>query len=234
MISDELVVDDPAGFGVPQGWNGHPRRAGRIGDRVKLMQEAHPPVGARHDVAGFAERPALAARLLERVGQGHERLKFLQRAHQRRAMRPRAGDRTIQVIAAGFGRKRGAGVTADTVAENRVALEIQPLVVVVEQDVLGPPLSVDKLSHSLSPAAAALSCMLSHMKHERQHTLRTVLWVTPCLGVVMTFAAAQSPAKAQDVRGMQICTVEKQMERRTSCLQANVEFLQARDAQAQP
>ena len=25
---------------------------------------------------------------------------------------------------------------------------------------------------------------------------------------------------------MQICTVEKQMERRTSCLQANVEFLQ--------
>ncbi|HVU43334.1 MAG: hypothetical protein WB624_23580 [Xanthobacteraceae bacterium] len=42
----------------------------------------------------------------------------------------------------------------------------------------------------------------------------------------MTFAAAQSPAKAQDVRGMQICTVEKQMERRTSCLQANVEFLQ--------
>jgi len=25
---------------------------------------------------------------------------------------------------------------------------------------------------------------------------------------------------------MQVCTVEKQMERRTSCLQANVEFLQ--------
>jgi predicted nuclease with TOPRIM domain len=39
-------------------------------------------------------------------------------------------------------------------------------------------------------------------------------------------AAALSPAGAQDVRGMQICTVEKQMERRTSCLQANVEFLQ--------
>jgi hypothetical protein len=39
-------------------------------------------------------------------------------------------------------------------------------------------------------------------------------------------AAALSPGQAQDVRGMQICTVEKQMERRTSCLQANVEFLQ--------
>jgi hypothetical protein len=47
----------------------------------------------------------------------------------------------------------------------------------------------------------------------------------PCLGFFM-LAAALLPARAQDVRGMQICTVEKQMERRTSCLQANVEFLQ--------
>jgi septal ring factor EnvC (AmiA/AmiB activator) len=35
-----------------------------------------------------------------------------------------------------------------------------------------------------------------------------------------------SPAAAQDIRGMEVCTAEKQMERRTSCLQANVEFLQ--------
>jgi hypothetical protein len=33
-------------------------------------------------------------------------------------------------------------------------------------------------------------------------------------------------AGAQDVRGMEVCTAEKQMERRTGCLQANVEFLQ--------
>ena len=32
-------------------------------------------------------------------------------------------------------------------------------------------------------------------------------------------------AFAQDVPGMEICTVEKTMERRTSCLQSNVEFL---------
>jgi septal ring factor EnvC (AmiA/AmiB activator) len=32
-------------------------------------------------------------------------------------------------------------------------------------------------------------------------------------------------AAAQDVRGLEICTVEKTMERRTSCLQSNVEFL---------
>jgi len=30
----------------------------------------------------------------------------------------------------------------------------------------------------------------------------------------------------QDIRGMEVCTAEKQMERRTACLQANVEFLQ--------
>jgi esterase/lipase len=33
-------------------------------------------------------------------------------------------------------------------------------------------------------------------------------------------------ASAQDVPGIEICTVEKTMERRTSCLQSNVEFLQ--------
>ena len=51
----------------------------------------------------------------------------------------------------------------------------------------------------------------------------------PTLGpAILTLAAvfAAVPVRAQDVRGMQICTVEKQMERRTSCLQANVEFLQ--------
>ena len=33
-------------------------------------------------------------------------------------------------------------------------------------------------------------------------------------------------AQAQDVPGIEICTVEKTMERRTSCLQSNVNFLQ--------
>jgi prefoldin subunit 5 len=32
-------------------------------------------------------------------------------------------------------------------------------------------------------------------------------------------------ADAQDVPGIEICTVEKTMERRTSCLQSNVDFL---------
>jgi hypothetical protein len=38
--------------------------------------------------------------------------------------------------------------------------------------------------------------------------------------------ALLSDAMAQDIRGLEVCTAEKQMERRTGCLQANVEFLQ--------
>jgi chromosome segregation ATPase len=38
--------------------------------------------------------------------------------------------------------------------------------------------------------------------------------------------APSSPAAAQDIRGLEICTTEKQMDRRTACLQADVEFLQ--------
>ena len=37
---------------------------------------------------------------------------------------------------------------------------------------------------------------------------------------------AQTQVAAQDVPGIEICTVEKTMERRTSCLQSNVDFLQ--------
>ncbi|AWM11285.1 MULTISPECIES: hypothetical protein [Bradyrhizobium] len=37
---------------------------------------------------------------------------------------------------------------------------------------------------------------------------------------------ANAPTHAQDVPGIEICTVEKTMERRTSCLQSNVDFLQ--------
>ncbi len=40
------------------------------------------------------------------------------------------------------------------------------------------------------------------------------------------FALLAAPATAQDIRGLEVCTAEKQMDRRTSCLQANVEFLQ--------
>jgi prefoldin subunit 5 len=43
--------------------------------------------------------------------------------------------------------------------------------------------------------------------------------LAPCLLI-------SAKARAQDVPGIEICTVEKTMERRTSCLQSNVDFLQ--------
>lgn len=46
------------------------------------------------------------------------------------------------------------------------------------------------------------------------------------LFMALAASLANSPAAAQDVRGLELCTAEKTMERRTGCLQANVEFLQ--------
>ena len=37
---------------------------------------------------------------------------------------------------------------------------------------------------------------------------------------------AQAELYAQDIPGIEICTVEKTMERRTSCLQSDIDFLQ--------
>ena len=51
-------------------------------------------------------------------------------------------------------------------------------------------------------------------------TTRTKLLAT------LLLAAFPAGAHAQDVPGIEICTVEKTMERRTSCLQSNVDFLQ--------
>jgi len=46
------------------------------------------------------------------------------------------------------------------------------------------------------------------------------------LPVLALLLALPWSAGAQDIRGMEICTAERQMDRRTGCLQANVEFLQ--------
>lgn len=46
------------------------------------------------------------------------------------------------------------------------------------------------------------------------------------LGLALLWTAGALTASAQDIRGLEVCTAEKQMDRRTSCLQANVEFLQ--------
>jgi flagellar hook-associated protein FlgK len=47
------------------------------------------------------------------------------------------------------------------------------------------------------------------------------------LGIATLTVSSCALAFAQDVPGIEICTAEKDMTRRTSCLQSNVNFLQA-------
>jgi len=62
--------------------------------------------------------------------------------------------------------------------------------------------------------------------------------MTRALSLALIALALAAPAAAQDIRGLEVCTAEKSMERRTGCLQSNVEFLQqtltkqARETQA--
>ena len=52
------------------------------------------------------------------------------------------------------------------------------------------------------------------------------------LSLVLTPRLLAEVARAQDVPGIEICTVEKDMVRRTSCLQSNVDFLKKTMTQA--
>ena len=45
-------------------------------------------------------------------------------------------------------------------------------------------------------------------------------------GACLVLCLLTNPSPAQDVPGIEICTRESRMDRRTSCLQSNVEFLQ--------
>jgi len=46
------------------------------------------------------------------------------------------------------------------------------------------------------------------------------------IAAVMSLLSVLTELRAQDIPGLEICTVEKTMERRTSCLQSDVDFLQ--------
>jgi hypothetical protein len=49
---------------------------------------------------------------------------------------------------------------------------------------------------------------------------------TASLAIVLVAQGLTPPAHAQDVPGIEICTRESRLDRRTGCLQSNVEFLQ--------
>ncbi len=49
--------------------------------------------------------------------------------------------------------------------------------------------------------------------------------IATCMAAAMLLPVSVE-LRAQDIPGIEICTVEKAMERRTSCLQSNIDFLQ--------
>jgi hypothetical protein len=62
------------------------------------------------------------------------------------------------------------------------------------------------------------------MKHEQSQLWRGTAQFLYSAGAL--FITLLSPVAAQDIRGVELCTAETRMERRTGCLQANIEFLQ--------
>lgn len=65
------------------------------------------------------------------------------------------------------------------------------------------------------------------MKRDESLLRRLTLHAAKFLALATVALMTSLPsARAQDIRGMEVCTAEKQMDRRTGCLQANVEFLQ--------
>ena len=73
------------------------------------------------------------------------------------------------------------------------------------------------------PAQPRPSWQPWHSWQLRPHWPSSTLFLFAAAALLATLL---SPTAAQDIRGVEVCTAEKQMERRTGCLQANVEFLQ--------
>jgi septal ring factor EnvC (AmiA/AmiB activator) len=59
-----------------------------------------------------------------------------------------------------------------------------------------------------------------------RNPITKIIFAFDIAGLVVLLAAASVPTAAQDVPGIEICTRETRLDRRTGCLQSNVEFLQ--------
>ena len=81
------------------------------------------------------------------------------------------------------------------------------------------------------PLASAVDRMLNRLlrcfkRGTEMGKLMIVRMVFTVMLLPLSCALSATRVAAQDVPGIEICTVEKTMERRTSCLQSNVDFLQ--------
>src|SRR4030088_690620 len=65
----------------------------------------------------------------------------------------------------------------------------------------------------------------AHCRDERFRMRTSMIFQTAFAVAALLVLVLSATAHAQDVPGIEICTVEKTMERRTSCLQSNVDFL---------
>ena len=125
MISEEFVVDDLAAREIPQ--HRHIDAPGVVGLRggVDLIEKARVTHRIRDDAGAVLEGPAVLGHVPMHHRQADHALQALHLAKQQGAMRPRTGERHIQVIAAGLSLEaadpRGAGraVRGHPVAEQR-------------------------------------------------------------------------------------------------------------------
>jgi septal ring factor EnvC (AmiA/AmiB activator) len=64
------------------------------------------------------------------------------------------------------------------------------------------------------------------MKSELSEFRRSLGAACLLITAIVVLANCLPPAAAQDIRGLELCMAEKQIDRRTGCLQANIDFLQ--------
>ena len=114
-----LVVDDRAGLLVPQHRDADAVVVVRVGGAVGLGEEVEAVDVV--DVAPARERPAALVAVRMQVGDPDRVLEALQHAHDHRPVRPRAGQRDVEVVAPGLGPEP---VLADPAAEYRVGPEV--------------------------------------------------------------------------------------------------------------
>ena len=156
MISDELVIDDGAPLLVPQ--HGHRDAAGefRVGRKIDLGKLRFAVDRVRSGAALRAEHPTVSQH--QRLDDRHRDcgFQFLELAEDERAMRPRTGQRDIEMITAGRrsktarSRRSRAAVRRHPIAKVR----LRPHKAAIDRSLdLVRPHSVNQLAHKSLPSS---------------------------------------------------------------------------------